>query len=1006
MKKTSLWILGALLFAACSQIEIEPIEPKTPETPTVTLTATLESEATKTYLDGSNYVCWADGDQVWINGETYTVKVNDDKVTISGVTAASNYACVYPAGIVSSFSDGCKVQLSLPSSQTITYDSAGRQVLSLPMAAYGDGTSPLEFKNLCGLIAVTVSNTDKSAGLTPTRITLSTSDGSGTMTASLYGDTWTERDLSSTNYDSDWAILASNVGSKTSSEKWTLNVSTSTSPVIASGSSRTYYITVPVIDEGTKSKIGVEIQAKVGGETGDYRFSKTTGSCKAIARNCVGAIPVDSKYIYEIKTSGTDWNGSGTEVDPYQISCVDHWNHMAQIVTDGTDYSSTYFLQVCDIDCGGATLYQAGFRGYRNSSSCYMPFKGIYDGGGHTLSNFKLSCCPVSDSENTYADSFFALFPYMCDRGAIKNLTVKYDRSSFPDTADALSGEEGYIAGIVGWADYIDELSNLTYEGNLSYTATSSSKLRVTYAAGVVGCSTYEDDSSLCFKGSLSISGDPYITYVGGLCGKYLLSLSGGSVEGNISVNASEFENELHIGGIAGYVRYALSGCSFSGSIDVNSTDDGDDVHIGGIGGYYDPVATGININALTVKEGSSISCSVAGDVYAGGIFGEVYYGSYKGSGTREGSFSNISANLTMNCSGSGAMYAGGLMGRVHCTYMNISNFTSDGSISAKTTGSMACAGGVMGYHVGVDWDDMVMTKIENSRNNASIYVEANSGSSYAGGAMGYNNPNGSRIRIGSFLNTGSITADNSADLTYAGGIVGCDFDGTFSNTLLQVFNCENDGAVYCSSGGDAAAGGILGYHDSDGMSNNAPFVVNCCNRGDITANGSSEGDVYVGGIAGYYYGGDSEMGNCYSRGVLSSTYHGTLHCHGLLGYIDSMGSAELNRSYWSKVLDSNGKVVGLDPTYAFNDTSEDKWKSTYALSHDGYYVSLSLYKTLAGYSEGNVGSFTEFGHWFYFGNYGFTNENSYKEFATPVLAGWKVTEASNGDIYPALSIE
>ena len=254
MKKTSLLILGALLSAACSQIEIELIEPGHP---TVTLTATLESEATKTYLDGSRYVCWADGDEVWINGATYTARVDGGTVTISGVTAADNYACVYPASIVKSFSDGCKVQLSLPSTQTITYDASGRQVLSLPMAAYGDGSSALEFKNLCGLIAVTVNNTDKADGLTPTRITISTSDGAGEMTASLWGETWAARDLSSASYDTDWAILASNIGSATSSAKWTMSVAITGSPVITNGSSRSYYVTVPVIDDGTKSKLSV-----------------------------------------------------------------------------------------------------------------------------------------------------------------------------------------------------------------------------------------------------------------------------------------------------------------------------------------------------------------------------------------------------------------------------------------------------------------------------------------------------------------------------------------------------------------------------------------------------------------------------------------------------------------------------------------------------------------------------------------------------------------------------
>ena len=88
MRKKSIHILGALLLASCSQIETTPLEHERPEAATVTLTATLENEATKTYIDGSKYVCWADGDKVWINGAEYTVRVSGNTATIAGVTEA------------------------------------------------------------------------------------------------------------------------------------------------------------------------------------------------------------------------------------------------------------------------------------------------------------------------------------------------------------------------------------------------------------------------------------------------------------------------------------------------------------------------------------------------------------------------------------------------------------------------------------------------------------------------------------------------------------------------------------------------------------------------------------------------------------------------------------------------------------------------------------------------------------------------------------------------------
>ena len=828
MKKTSLLILGALLSAACSRIEIEPVEPGHP---TVTLTATLESEATKTYLDGSNYVCWADGDKVWVNGAEYTAHVSGGTVTIPDVTAAEHYACVYPSTIVTEFKEGCKVKLSLPSSQTITYDSEGRQILSLPMAAYGDGSSALEFKNLCGLVSVTVSNTDKPSGLTPTRITLSTSDGAGEMTASLWGETWSPRNLSSNNYGDDWAIGASNIGSNSSSEKWTLNVSITGSPVIANGSSRKYYVTVPVIDEGTRSKLSVEMSGSLGSNT--FLFSKkTTSSVKTIGRNQLGTIPISSTLCYEIKASGTDWNGSGTEADPYQISCVDHWNHMAQLVydQDASITSDTYFMQVCDIDCGGSTIKPVGAYLYYNESSEAKPFISKYDGANHSLSNYALG----SWAHDSYNDKYYGLFAYISSNAQIKNLTVRNDLSF------AVHWNYSYIGGLIGYAYPATGivLSNLTYEGNVTIDCYD----RKTTAGGMAGEIWVETAENLTFSGKVNAK--------------------------NLGL-----DNHLRLGGIAGFLYAGTSSNlqTMAGS-EVKYTEEKD---------YGTP--------------------AYVTDLCLGGIAGELYRHS------SDGPYVN---RATLSCNSDFNMYVGGIAGAVTETTASPTwswkNFINEGDITLVCDKNSIWVGGIIALVSASDSDIL----LENCSNSGNINATAED-KVRAGGCMGYLDKY--ILRVNKFRNTGAISAASVTDDAYCGGVVGIDDDGTLSQCTLAIFNSENRGSIAASSNFNTAAGGLIGYHDSDGY-DGKPCIINCCNRGAVRAGGD---DIYMGGLIGYCFNDDTTIGASFA--VADLAY---LECsYSDLYYGGISGTKYTHTSnWWKRVEGAISGATRLTPSCAYPD--------------------------------------------------------------------------------------
>ena len=67
------------------------------------------------------------------------------------------------------------------------------------------------------------------------------------------------------------------------------------------------------------------------------------------------------------------WSGSGTQADPYLITNATDWNTLSTNVSGGTEYSGTYFKMTANISV--TTVIGTSDK----------PFRGSFDGGGHTL---------------------------------------------------------------------------------------------------------------------------------------------------------------------------------------------------------------------------------------------------------------------------------------------------------------------------------------------------------------------------------------------------------------------------------------------------------------------------------------------------------------------------------------------------------------------------------------------------------------------------------------------
>jgi len=151
MKKTLILAAAAIaaLSACTKEIEVTPIN----DTKAPVFSATIEPE-TKTTLANGTKVNWENTDEVSVNGTVYTVAPGSDATTATLTkknsgdgSPASPYKAYYPASMYSAGT------ATLPASYAYTEGK-----FNMPMYAENTETT-LAFKNLCGVLAITIPST-------------------------------------------------------------------------------------------------------------------------------------------------------------------------------------------------------------------------------------------------------------------------------------------------------------------------------------------------------------------------------------------------------------------------------------------------------------------------------------------------------------------------------------------------------------------------------------------------------------------------------------------------------------------------------------------------------------------------------------------------------------------------------------------------------------------------------------------------------------------------------
>jgi len=532
--------------------------------------------------------------------------------------------------------------------------------------------------------------------------------------------------------------------------------------------------------------------------------------------------------IYAVAFGGdfSELSGIGSENDPYLIEDRADIEYLSERVFEYADTRGVHFMQTADIALDSSVSF-------RPIGTAGIPFEGVYDGGGHELSDLYIKT----------SESFAGVFGFVT--GTVKDLNV---RGSIEVHLDA-SHSHSYAGSIAGAIN-----NGALISGCTSYVTLNADS----YVGGIVGGICYEDDyltdgisriEDCTFRGELVCS-DAYAKneaamYFGGIAGKANGAIKNCTNYGNISVSGT---NCRYIGGIAGFTYYstktgrpeteqavldiATEGCKNYGRVTGRRD-------VGGI----------VGVNAVPI-----INCENAGDVSGtrciGGVAGVV--------GTAASYPHGI--NYVKGCKNSGKValteqYGGGITGY---TYLPIYECENSGAVTGGVSSSRI--GGICGYSI---------ANVTGSKNNEGGAVAGNQG---IGGIIGwYEKSNATMTDCHNYAPITSAT--KGADSYHIGGV--CGMLGSTNSAL----SCSNEGKV--TGGGDsydAGTGGICGSIYSGSV------VSDCINRGEVT------GVSRLGGIAGFgKMSAASYVRSCVNYGAVKTTRSvGAVYLGGIVGRVTS----------------------------------------------------------------------------------------------------------------------
>lgn len=573
---------------------------------------------------------------------------------------------------------------------------------------------------------------------------------------------------------------------------------------------------------------------------------------------------VPSSIIWNGDTD-TNWDGNGTQRDPYLISSAEELAGLAEMVNDGIDYSGYFFKVTKDIVFNNTeNLY------WHNRAIQWTPigissihnFQGTFDGNGHTISGIYINTTKGNQG----------LFGYV-ENGIIRNLGI----------LDSYIKGTHYVGGVGG--NIIGSVSNCYNVGTVNGGR---------YVGGVVG----SGGASNCYSTGV-ISGHQY---VGGV--------TGGGIVINCYNTGIVYGNR-NVGGVLGdgSVYYSYNTSMVCGND-----------YIGGVVGsgsvknsYNSGIVKGYDDVGGVIGGGTSNNCyntgAVSGSLCAGGVTGRGnVYNSYNTGMVSGNEFvGSIVGCINLDETITGCYYLNGTAsdgigkGAGEATSLtneqmkNISSFEGwdfsyDWFMEENYRGNNACPEGFPKIQELGDFSSIPSSAVwngitdttwagEGTQNNPYLITSSDEFAGLAEMVNSGTNFYGKHFRL-----TKDIVLNNyEAFLYWQHSAIHWTPIGNLQNSFQGIFNGDGHSvrgvfikAIDLHQGlfgslskgiienleitdsyisGNAYLGGIAGYVDQS-------IIKNCSNTGLVS------GFKYIGGVSGYVK--NSSIENCYNTGTVS----------------------------------------------------------------------------------------------------------------------------------------
>ena len=387
--------------------------------------------------------------------------------------------------------------------------------------------------------------------------------------------------------------------------------------------------------------------------------------------------------------------GAGTNESPYLIATADDLAEFRSGVNDGS-MASSHARLTNDINLSELADEQSWTPVGKNKNT---PYKGIFDGGGRTISNLNIS---VTGQDG---DIYAGLFGYI-DFGTVQNLTISNVNINIQ-----AGGGMVYAGGIAG-TNHNGTVSNCIVDGAGSFDVSSNAQA---YTGVIVGSNECDDGP----EGE----GIPAV-----------ISNCTAKISGDVSASASgKSLSHARAGGIAGQNTAIYGGMAIITNCGVE--------------------------NSASITAEATGSWALAGGVVGDNAArGDTTAGSH-GTATISNCTVEETVSVTSEAQGEGGMAnAGGIAGANENWrgFSSISSCTSEAAVKATATDSDASsnAGGIVGYEEGMGGGIVDGGfNIANCINSGSVESDG-----YAGGIAGHVKSFG----VGNCVNTGKVTATES----------------------------------------------------------------------------------------------------------------------------------------------------------------------------------------------------------------------------------------------------